>query len=119
MYGSNVRISVPLPPFLPRERKRNFYFFTVFFTAAFLGVVSPLALRSLSSLRRRSALSGPYHRAFSCRVWKRPWPILDDVSMNLSLTTLSCSFFDVCGAIGRRKVMTRRRGPAMEPCSMT
>ena len=56
-----------------------------------------------------------YVAAFSAYVWKRPCPNLDDVSMNLSLTS-SRALREVCGSSVRRRVMGRFLQPGTAPC---
>lgn len=61
------------------------------------------------------ALVRPSVLAFSSLVWKRPWPNLDAVSMNLSLTS-SSAVRDVCVSSERRSVMQRFLLPGTAPC---
>lgn len=54
--------------------------------------------------------------AFSAAVWNRPWPNLEDVSMNLSLIS-SSAFRLVCASRVRRRVMGRFLQPGTAPCN--
>ena len=54
-------------------------------------------------------------RSFSSEVWKRPWPNLDAVSMNLSLISSSALRL-VWGSSVRRSVMGRLTVPGTAPC---
>ena len=56
--------------------------------------------------------------AFSSGVWKRPWPNLDDVSMNLRLISSICTR-EKFACKERRKVRHRFRDPATQPLSMS
>ena len=56
----------------------------------------------------------PINFAFSSIVWKRPWPNLDEVSMNLRVIS-SCAVRDVCSKSALRSVTTRFFGPTMQP----
>ena len=58
----------------------------------------------------------PKTLAFSSAVWKRPCPNLDDVSMNLILTS-SRAFRLVCGSSVLRRVMGLCLQPGMPPCN--
>ncbi len=51
----------------------------------------------------------------SCGVWKRPWPNLELVSMNLSLI-FSRAFLLVWTRRDLRRVSTRFLGPMQQPC---
>ena len=53
-------------------------------------------------------------RSFSSEVWKRPWPNLDAVSMNLSLISSSALRL-VWGSSVRRSVMGRLTVPGTAP----
>ena len=55
----------------------------------------------------------PIVRAFSSAVWKRPWPNLEAVSMNLTLTC-STAERDTWGSRDWRKVTSLLRVPATE-----
>ena len=56
----------------------------------------------------------PRNLFFSSRVWKRPWPNFDEVSMNLRVTS-STALRLVCSKSDLRSVTTRFFGPTMQP----
>ena len=61
-----------------------------------------------------SAFSLPRLLNFSSEVWKRPWPNLEDVSINLSLIS-SSAVREVCATRDRRRVMHRFLVPGTAP----
>jgi hypothetical protein len=72
------------------------------------------ALVPKPALPLQAAFVRPRALSFSSDVWKRPWPNLDEVSMNLSLTS-SNALRDVCGKMDRRNVITRFLDPGTAP----
>merc|ERR1719460_3023279 len=56
----------------------------------------------------------PKNLAFSSEVWKRPWPIFDEVSINFNVTC-SCALRLVCASNVLRRVTTRHLAPLTEP----